>query len=181
MITALNRACAPLAGVAIAAAVATTSAAGASCVAIAAAVATTSAAGASQKTTISFTLCCGQTEYVTQRSLTHTYPGKLTTGDRIFSQDTLVERAKKIGYDNEACTVTFEGSDLCHAVSVFPGKGELDATWLWIGRNNSYLGPRHFSGVVDGGTGTYANATGQFDATVDTNGTLEFTATLNRG
>jgi hypothetical protein len=164
MINVLNRARVPLAAVAIAAVVATAS-----------------AAGASHKTTISFTLCCGQTAYVTHRGLTHAYPGKLTTGDQIFSLDTLVERAKKIGYDNEACTVTFEGNDLCHTVAVFPGKGDVDVTWLWVGRNNSYLGPRRFSGVVDGGTGMYTNATGEFDATVQPHGTLQFTVNLNRG
>jgi hypothetical protein len=162
MIDVLNRACAPLAAVAVAAAVATAS-----------------DASASQKTTVSFTIRGGGMAYLTHRGLTHAYPGKLTTGDQIFSLDRLFDGTKEIGYDNEACTVTFDGNDLCHTVAVFPGKGEVDATWLWVGRNNSYVGPRHFSGVVDGGTGTYTNATGQFDATVRSDGTLQFTATLN--
>jgi hypothetical protein len=147
--------------------------------AIAAAVATASAAGASQKTTVSFTIHGGGMAYLTPHGLTHTYPGKLTTGDQIFSLDRLFDGTKEIGYDNEVCTVTFDGNDLCHTVAVFPGKGDVDATWLWVGRNKSYIGPRHFSGVVDGGTGTYTNATGQFNATVHSNRTLDFTATLS--
>jgi hypothetical protein len=167
MIDLLKRACVPLAAATITAAIAATG-----------------AAGASHKTTISFTLGSrgtAGTTYRTQRGLTHTYPGKLQTGDQIFSQDTLLDGTKEIGYGNEVCTVTFDGNDLCNTVAVFPGKGEVYTTWLWIGRNNSYLGPRHFGGVINGGTGMYTNATGHFDATVDSNGTLQFTATLNRG
>ena len=149
--------------------------------ATAAAVAATPAGATriSEKTTISYTIRNSETAYLTRTGLAHAYPGRLTTGDQIFSQDTLLEGAKTIGYDNEVCTVTFDGNDLCHVISVFAGRGEVDATWLWARRNNSFLGPHRFSGVIDGGTGTYASATGQFEATVSPRGTLEITATLN--
>jgi hypothetical protein len=142
------------------------------------AVAGASAGAASEGRPISFTVRNNGTAYLTRAGLTHTYPGYLTTGDQIFSRDTLVAGTKTIGYDNEQCAVTFDGNDLCRAVSVFPGRGDIDATWLWIGRNTSVLGPHRFTGVIDGGTGTYTNATGQFEATVNPDGTLQITATL---
>jgi hypothetical protein len=40
------------------------------------------------------------------------------------------------------------------------------------------LGPSHFAGVIDGGTGAFANAKGQFSASPLPNGTLKIAATL---
>jgi hypothetical protein len=116
--------------------------------------------------------------YLTKAGLSYRYPGRLSTGDQIFSNDVLVDGKKKIGFGNEVCTVTFDGNDFCRTIVVFPGKGDLDATWLWVGRNKSEFGPRRFTGVIDGGTGAYANATGEFEATANHDGTVEYTATL---
>jgi hypothetical protein len=118
------------------------------------------------------------TAYLTKTGLGTSFPGKLQTGDQIFARDTLLEGATKVGYDNETCTVTFDNNDLCRVVSVFPGKGEMEASWLWINRNTSDYGPSHFSGIIDGGTGSFAHAHGQFNATALPNGTLEITALL---
>lgn len=74
--------------------------------------------------------------------------------------------------------MTFDNNDLCQTILVLPGKGQIAATWLWVDRNASLLGPLHFTGVVDGGTGVFANAKGQFSASVLPNGTLTIAATL---
>ena len=58
------------------------------------------------------------------------------------------------------------------------GKGQIQASWLWIGRNGSLYGPPSFSGVIVGGTGAYSSAHGQFVAEVLPNGQLQLTAAL---
>jgi hypothetical protein len=136
------------------------------------------AQGAGTGSTLSFVVQNHGTEYVTAAGSTSVFPGRLQTGDRIFSRDLLQERGHSIGYDNELCTVTFDDNDLCQVVLVLPGKGQIQASWLWIDRNASTNGPPHFSGVVDGGTGTFANAKGQFSASLLPTGTLQFAATL---
>jgi hypothetical protein len=127
---------------------------------------------------LSFVIHNTGTEYLTKAGTTSVFPGQLNTGDQIFSRDTLAQGSRTIGFDNETCSVTFDNNDLCHSVAVFTGKGDVEATWLWVGRNTSQYGPTHFTGVIDGGTGSYQHATGQFDATVLPNGTLQITAKL---
>ena len=138
-----------------------------------------SAQGAGTRATLSFVVHNHGTEYVTAAGSTSVFPGHLQTGDRIFSRDLLLERGRSIGYDNELCTVTFDDNDLCQTILVLPGKGQIQASWLWIDRNASASGPPRFSGVIDGGTGAFANAKGQFNASLSRSGTLRFTATLS--
>ena len=116
------------------------------------------------------------TEYLTKAGLTATFPGRLETGDQIFSRDILLRGSTRIGYDNMTCTVTFDSNDLCRTISVFSGQGDVEATWLWVGRNNSLYGPSHFAGIIDGGTGSFERATGHFDATALPNGRLRISA-----
>jgi hypothetical protein len=119
-------------------------------------------------------------EYISASGMSSTrFPDRLKTGDRIFSNDRLSDGHHQVGYSNEICTVTFNANDLCQTVGYVTGKGEFEATWLWIGRNTSTYGPRHFNGVIDGGTGACANAHGQFEATVLANGSLRFSASLS--
>ena len=119
-------------------------------------------------------------EYISASGTTSTiFPYRLNTGDRILSNDRLRVGRKQVGYSNEICTVTFDANDLCQVVGYITGEGEFEATWLWMGRNTSAYGPHHFSGVIDGGTGAFANAHGQFDATVLANGSLRFSASLS--
>jgi hypothetical protein len=129
--------------------------------------------------TLTYTVRNAGTAYLTKAGLSTSFPGTLQTGDQIFARDTLLQGSKQIGYDNEQCTVTFDNNDLCRVVSVFPGKGHVEATWLWINRNNSPAGPSQFSGIIDGGTNGFANTKGQFVATVLPNGTLSITAKLS--
>ena len=119
------------------------------------------------------------TEYVSAAgNVTSTYPGALATGDRIFSSDTDLVGGKPAGFDNEICTVTFNGNDLCHDVAVLIGRGDIELTWLWIGRNNSAYGPQHWSGVIDGGTGAFAKAHGGYTARILPNGTVQISVPL---
>jgi hypothetical protein len=137
-----------------------------------------SALGAGASNTLTYLVQNTGIEYVTSAGSTGVYPGHLSTGDRIFSRDALLRGGARIGYGNEVCTVTFDNNDLCWEMLVLSGKGDLEANWLWVGRNTSAYGPAHFAGVIDGGTGAYAHASGEFDATVLPNGTLQVTATL---
>jgi hypothetical protein len=136
------------------------------------------ALGAAAPTTISFVVQNNGTEYQTRSGSTRAFPGRLETGDRILTRDRLLEGTRAVGYDNEICTVTFDDNDLCQVMLVVPGRGEIEGTWLWIGRNRSASGPSHFSGVIDGGTGGFAHARGQFTASVLANGAPTITATL---
>jgi hypothetical protein len=63
-------------------------------------------------------------------------------------------------------------------IAVLPRRGTLDINWLWVGRNNSTFGPPHFSGIIDGGSGSYANGKGEFSARVLADGQLQFTVKL---
>ena len=149
-------------------------------VALAAVALSAAAAAAASGPTLTLFLAGGSApEYVSASGTTSTtFPDQLNTGDRIFSNDRLSDGHRQVGYSNEICTVTFNANDFCQVVGLITGKGEFEATWLWVGRNMSTYGPRHFSGVIDGGTGAFANAHGQFEATVLANGSLRFSAAL---
>ena len=140
--------------------------------------AATGEASTHRTATLAYIVRTAGTAYLTKTGLSTNFPGTLQTGDQIFARDALFQGSTKIGYDNETCTVTFDNNDLCRVASVFTGKGETEATWLWINRNSSQYGPSHFSGIIDGGTGTFEHANGQFDATALPNGTLRITARL---
>src|SRR5262245_48330982 len=141
--------------------------------------AATDASGGHHAGNFSYIVRNAGTEYLTRTGLTDTFPGALDTGDQIFSRDILLRGSTRIGYDNMTCTVTFDSNDLCHTISVFSGKGDVEATWLWVGRNSSQYGPKHFGGVINGGTGTYKSTTGQFEADVLPSGALRITARLS--
>jgi hypothetical protein len=141
-------------------------------VAAVAVVSAATAQGARTPSTLSFVVENNDTVYVTAAGSTSVFPGRLQTGDRILSRDSLLQGARSIGYDNELCTVTFDNHDLCQVMLVLPGKGQIQASWLWT------HWPSNFTGVIDGGTGAFAPATGQFTATALRNGTLKITATL---
>jgi hypothetical protein len=149
-------------------------------VALAAVALSVAAAAARSGPTMTLFLSGGSPpEYISASGTSSTtFPDQLNTGDRIFSNDRLSDGHHRVGYSNEICTVTFDANDLCQTVGYITGKGEFEATWLWIGRNTSNYGSHHFSGVIDGGTGAFANAHGQFNATVLANGSLRFSAPL---
>jgi hypothetical protein len=110
-------------------------------------------------------------EYLTAAGSTSVFPGRLLPGDRVLSHDSLLQGSRSAGYFDEVCTVTLGNYDLCEAMITFPGKGQIQASWMsrW---------PVSFTGVIDGGTGAFADASGEFAATVLRSGSLRITATL---
>jgi hypothetical protein len=142
-------------------------------VAAAAAVLVSTALGARPTPTLSLVLRNRGLEFVTASGPTSVYPGHLQIGDRIFSRDALSQGTRSVGYGNELCTVTFDNHELCQETVVLPGQGQLQATWLWTDW------PSGFTGVIDGGTGTFARAKGEVTATPLAGGALKLTVTLN--
>jgi hypothetical protein len=141
-------------------------------VAAAAAVSVSTALGARAQPKLTLFLRQRGIEFVTPTGSSSAYPGHLQIGDRIFSDDALVQGTRSVGYDNELCTVTFDHHELCLAVAVLAGKGQFEASWLetdW---------PSGYTGVIDGGTGTFARAKGSFTATPLPGGALKLVATL---
>jgi hypothetical protein len=130
------------------------------------------ARGAGTPSTLSFVVQNRGTDYVTAAGSTNVFPGRLQPGDRILSRDALIQGTRSIGYDDELCTVTVDNHELCQVALVLPGRGQIQASWLWI------RWPSSFTGVIDGGTGAFAHARGQFTATGLRNGGLRITATL---
>jgi hypothetical protein len=143
-----------------------------------AAVFVATAQGARTSSTLNLVVQSDGHEYLTAAGSSSAFPGRLQTGDRILGRDKLLQGGQTVGYDNELCTVTFDNNDLCQTILVLPGKGQIEATWLWVDRNASLSGPSHFTGTIDGGTGTFARAKGQFSASVLPNGTLEISAAV---
>ena len=137
-----------------------------------AAVWASTAFGAAAAPTLSFVVRNRGLEFVTASGSTSVYPGHLEIGDRIFSRDALVQGARSVGYDNELCTVTFDNHELCQVTVVLPGKGQIQANWPWTDW------PSGFTGVIDGGTGSFATTKGQFTATPLRSGALKISATL---
>jgi hypothetical protein len=142
-------------------------------IAAAAAVFVSTALGARPRPALSLVLHNRGLEFVTPSGSTPVYPGHLQVGDRIFSRDALMRGDSYVGYDNELCTVTFDNHELCQATVVLPGKGQIEANWLWTDW------PSGFTGTIDGGTGAFAHAKGEFTTTPLAGGALKLMATLN--
>jgi hypothetical protein len=138
-----------------------------------------SALGARASHQVSWLLENTGLEFVTSSGSTQAFPGHLQTGDRILGRDAVIQGNRRVGYGNELCTVTYDANDLCQTIVVLPGKGQVAVSWLWIGRNSSLYGPLRFQGVIEGGTGAYARARGQFTAEALSTGNLRVTATLS--
>jgi hypothetical protein len=142
-------------------------------IAAAAAVFVSTALGARQRPALLLVLHNRGLEFVTTSGSTSVYPGHLQVGDRIFSRDALMRGNSSVGYDNELCTVTFDNHELCQVTVVLPGKGQIEANWLWTDW------PSGFTGIIDGGTGAFAHAKGEFTTTPLAGGALKLMATLN--
>ena len=132
-----------------------------------------SALGAKPTPTLSLVAHNRGLEFITAAGSTTAYPGHLQIGDRILARDTLTQGNRSVGYDDELCTVTFDNQELCQDTMVLPGTGQIEANWLWTDW------PSGFTGVIDGGTGTFARAKGEVTATPLAGGALKLTATLN--
>jgi hypothetical protein len=129
------------------------------------------AQGAGTASTLSFVVQNQGREYLTTAGSSSLSPGRLLPGDRILSHDSLLQGGRTFGYDDELCTVTIDNQDLCQVMVALPGKGQIQASWL-------FRWPSNFTGVIDGGTGAFAHASGQFTGTTLRNGQFRIAVVL---
>ena len=105
----------------------------------------------------------------------------LVPGDRIISQDRVLQSGVVVGHDDEVCTVAFTRDALCQNMFILSGQGDVhssyDIHWPASGRS----GPPSFDGVIDGGTGRFRAAHGWFHYQTLPNGQAQITATINGG
>ena len=104
--------------------------------------------------------------------------GPLAPGDRVIGQDRLLQDGVPAGHGDEACTVGFAREVLCQDVVVFDGRGDVQATWSvrWPATGNR--GPARFDGIIDGGTGAFRDAHGEFHARTLPDGDLQITVSI---
>jgi hypothetical protein len=105
----------------------------------------------------------------------------LAPGDRVIGQDLVLEGGVPVGHDNEACTVAFARDVLCQDIIVFDGRGDVQASWSFRWPATGNRGPASFDGIIDGGTGAFADARGTFHARALPDGDLQITATIGNG
>ena len=107
--------------------------------------------------------------------------GPLAPGDRVIGQDLLLQDGSPVGHGDEVCTVGFAREVVCQDIVVFDGRGDVQASWSvrWPATGNR--GPARFDGIIDGGTGAFRDAHGDYHAQALPNGDLQITATLGGG
>jgi hypothetical protein len=127
------------------------------------------AQGARTPSTLSFVAQNQGREFLTAAGSSSVWPGRLQPGDRILSRDALLRGGHSVGYGDELCTVTVDDHFLCQVMVVLPSAGQLQVSWLELHWPNGY------TGVIDGGTGHFANAKGTFTYTQEPNGTAKIT------
>jgi hypothetical protein len=131
------------------------------------------AQGARTPSTLSFVGGPNQgREFLTAAGSSSVFPGRLQPGDRILSRDTFLQGSHSVGYDDEVCTMTVDNHFLCQIMVVLPGQGQVQASWLLL------QWPDGYTGVINGGTGHFANAAGTFTYTPQPNGTAKITIKL---
>ena len=107
--------------------------------------------------------------------------GPLAPGDRIIGQDRILEDGVPAGHDDEVCTAGFARDVLCQDIAVFDGRGDVQASWSLRWPAAGTRGPVSYDGIIDGGTGAFADAHGTFHAQALPDGDLQITATISGG
>jgi hypothetical protein len=105
----------------------------------------------------------------------------LAPGDRIIGQDRVLEDGVLAGYDDEVCTVGFTRDVLCQDIVILAGRGDVQVSWSFRWPATGSTGPASFDGIIDGGTGTLAHASGTFHARTLPDGDLQIIATIGNG
>jgi hypothetical protein len=103
----------------------------------------------------------------------------LSTGDRILGQDVLTQKGSVVGRDFETCTVGFGLQVLCQDMLSVTDRGDVFVSWQFTW-GASGQPPAAFEGVVTGGTRSYRNVHGDFDAVVLPNQAVRLTATITQ-
>jgi hypothetical protein len=104
--------------------------------------------------------------------------GPLAPGDRVIGQDRVLEEGVPVGRDEEVCTVGFDRDVLCQDIAVFGGREDLQVSWSFRWPATGSAGPASFDGIIDGGTGAFADARGTYHARTLPNGELQITAII---
>jgi hypothetical protein len=103
--------------------------------------------------------------FVAASGSTSPYPtGPLAPGDRVLGRDDIYQQRSDIGSDYEVCTVSFSLNVLCDDMVNITNVGQLHVTWSFQWPATGTTGPTSWSGVVDGGTRSYQDAVGSFQA-----------------
>src|SRR5262245_4151528 len=119
--------------------------------------------------------------YASTGPITGYLTGPLAPGDRIIGQDRILQNGVPVGRDNEVCTVGFGRDVTCQDIAVFDGRGDVQASWSVRWPATGSTGPASFDGIIDGGTGAFTDAHGDFHAQARPGGDLQITATLGGG
>jgi hypothetical protein len=118
-------------------------------------------------------------EFVTQAGTTPNFPtAPLAVGDRVLGRDSLLQAGARVGTDYEVCTISLDLHALCEDTLNLDGKGDLYASWILQWPRTGTAGPTSFDGIVDGGTDTYRNATGDFHAVALPSRDIQITAMI---
>jgi hypothetical protein len=124
--------------------------------------ATASQAGASSEfTVVSHTT---NVEFITSggASLVPSLP--FVPGDRLVERADLTENGAPVGFENAACTVTFNDNVVCDEIWAFTNKGDLQLSTLVRGAAGPSGPPAVADLIVEGGTFAFRNAHGSAHA-----------------
>ena len=149
--------------------------------ALAGAAATTAAAQASAHTTGPLTFDLQRTAlqlFTSTGPITGFPTGPLAPGNRVIGQDRLLQGGVPVGHGDEVCTVGFARDVLCQDIAVFDGRGDVQVSWSFRWPATGTRGPASFDGIIDGGTGAFADAHGTFHARTLPDGDLQITANI---
>ena len=105
----------------------------------------------------------------------------LVPGDRIIGQDRLLEGGVLAGHDIEVCTIGFSRDVLCQDIISLNGRGDVQDSWSFRWPVTGSAGPASFDGIIDGGTGAFADAHGTFHSHTLPDGDQQITATIRGG
>ncbi len=106
--------------------------------------------------------------------------GPLAVGDRVLGSDSLLQAGAVVGHDDEVCTVTFDRYVVCDDILSLRTQGDVRVSWTFQWPAVGTSGPSTYDGVIEGGTGSYRNARGDFHAEALPSRDVHFTATITR-
>jgi hypothetical protein len=120
-------------------------------------------------------------EFVTHAGTSPTFPTTpLAVGDRVIGRDSITQEGARAGTDYEVCTISFDLHALCEDTLTIDGKGDVHASWILQWPRNGTTRPKSFDGIIDGGTGAYRNATGDFHAVALAGPDIQITALIKQ-
>lgn len=102
----------------------------------------------------------------------------LAPGDRVIGHDRLVVGGVPAGHDDEVCTVGFTREVLCQDIVIFSGRGDVQVSWSFRWPAAGNRGPAGFDGIIDGGTGAFADVQGTFHSDTLPDGDQRITASI---